>query len=201
MRSIIRRIDSWIRRDSSMPGIAPRDLARTPRRPAARREIGEREQAGAQAVVDVVVVVGDVVGERGDLRLGPGKVSSSSGWRRSYSAIAGGTVGSIAGGPEQRAVVLDDAFQRLPGQVEPVELGVAAFRAGSRCAGSARCVEAAERRHRRVQRLLAGMAERRVAEIVGQRHRLGQILVEAERAGRCVRAICATSSVWVSRVR
>ena len=33
-----------------------------------------------------------------------------------------------------------------------------------------------------VERLLAGMAERRVAEIVRQRQRLGQILVETERA-------------------
>ena len=51
------------------------------------------------------------------------------------------------------------------------------------------------------ERLLAGMAERRVAEIVRQRQRLGEILVEPERAARCVRAICATSRLWVSRVR
>ena len=37
------------------------------------REIVEREQVGAQAVVDVVGVVGDVVGDRGDLRLGAGE--------------------------------------------------------------------------------------------------------------------------------
>src|SRR5205823_603855 len=47
--------------------------------------------------------------------------------------------------------------------------------------------EAAERLHGGVQRLLAGMAERRVAKIVRQRHRLAEILVEpqrtAERAG------------------
>ena len=36
---------------------------------------------------------------------------------------------------------------------------------------------------RRVQRILAGMAERRMAEVVGEAQRLGQILVEAERAG------------------
>ena len=39
---------------------------------AARREIVEREEAGPQAVVDVVGVVGDVVGEGGGLRLGAG---------------------------------------------------------------------------------------------------------------------------------
>ena len=35
----------------------------------------------------------------------------------------------------------------------------------------------------RVQRLLAGMAEGRVAEVVRQRHRLGQILVQPQPAG------------------
>ena len=45
------------------------------------------------------------------------------------------------------------------------------------------CEKPPKRRHLGVERLLAGMAERRVAEIVGQRQRLGEILVEAERAG------------------
>ena len=43
-------------------------------------------------------------------------------------------------------------------------------------------VEAAIVRHRRIERPLAGMAEGRVAEIVGERQRLGQVLVEPERA-------------------
>ena len=66
---------------------------------------------------------------------------------------------------------------------------------------SGRCaIEAAIGPHLGVQRLLAGMAERRVAEIVGERHGFGEILVEAQGAA-IVRAICATSSEWVSRVR
>ena len=35
-------------------------------------EVGEREQLGAQSVVDVVRIVGDVVGDRRDLRFGAG---------------------------------------------------------------------------------------------------------------------------------
>src|SRR4029077_1725795 len=35
-----------------------------------------------------------------------------------------------------------------------------------------------------VERALAGMAERRMAEVVGQRQRLGQIFIDAERAGQ-----------------
>ena len=34
-----------------------------------------------------------------------------------------------------------------------------------------------------LQRILAGMAERRVAEVVGEAQGLGEVLVEAERAG------------------
>ena len=44
-------------------------------------------------------------------------------------------------------------------------------------------VEAAEVGEAGVERPLARMAERRVAEVVRQRQRLGEILVEAERAG------------------
>ena len=36
-------------------------------------DIVEPEQLGAQAVVDIVRVIGDVVGKRGDLRLGAGE--------------------------------------------------------------------------------------------------------------------------------
>ena len=54
-------------------GIAPRDFGEYRADQRHIGEIGDREQPGAQPVVDVVVVVGDVVGERRDLRLGTGK--------------------------------------------------------------------------------------------------------------------------------
>ena len=38
-------------------------------------------------------------------------------------------------------------------------------------------------RERRIERAFAGVTERRMAEVVRQRQRLGQVLVEAERAG------------------
>ena len=43
-------------------------------------------------------------------------------------------------------------------------------------------VEATGARHRTLQRVLAGMAERRVAEVVGEAERLRQVLVQAEGA-------------------
>ena len=41
-------------------------------------------------------------------------------------------------------------------------------------------IKPAMRRHRRLQRILAGMAKRRMADIMGETQRLGQILVEAQ---------------------
>jgi hypothetical protein len=58
-------------------------------------------------------------------------------------------------------------------------------------------VEAAEPGHALVERVLARMAEWGVAEVVGERQRFGEVLVEPESA----RAIWLTSMVWVSRVR
>ncbi len=78
--------------------------------------------------------------------------------------------------------MLDGAFERLPGEVEPVELGIAMLEPGEDAQGLVVVIEAAEGKHDLFQRVLAGMAERGVAEIVRQRQRLGEILVEAEGA-------------------
>ena len=87
----------------------------------------------------------------------------------------------------ERTVVLDHAFQRLPGEVEPVEGGIAALQRGDDAQRLRVVVEAAEGGEALVERALAGMAERRMAEIVRQRQRLGQILVEPQRAGERAR--------------
>ena len=50
-------------------GVERADLGPAPRDQGHGEQFFEAEQAGAQAVVDVVIVVGDVVGDRGDLRL------------------------------------------------------------------------------------------------------------------------------------
>jgi len=80
----------------------------------------------------------------------------------------------------ERAVVLDQPLQRFPGQVQAVECGIAALQRGDDAQRLRIMVEAAERGEAGVERTLAGMAERRMAEIMGQRQRLGEILVETE---------------------
>ena len=79
--------------------------------------------------------------------------------------------------------MLDQSLERLLGQVEAVEIGVAALELGDEAQAVAVVVEAAVRCHAGVERVLAGVAERRVAEIVAERHRLGEFFVEPQRLG------------------
>ena len=86
-------------------------------------------------------------------------------------------------GVEQRPVMLHEPLERVPSQVEAVEGGVAAFEPGHDPERLGVVVEAAVAGEAGIERILARVAERRVAEVVGERHGLGQILVEPERAG------------------
>src|SRR5262245_30260693 len=85
-------------------------------------KLGEGEEAGSVAVVDVVIVVGDVIGERRSLRLDRGE-----GCKLEVlpCAVFADRLGHGAAFKRmltrQRTVVLDQAFERLPGEVEAVE--------------------------------------------------------------------------------
>ena len=146
------------------------------------REIAECKKPGAQSVIEIVGVVGDVVGNRRALGFQRGvalqikvklRVELGDRQRQRFSAA------ERAG---KRTIVLDQPFQRLPAQIETVEFGIAVFQLGDDPERLCVVVEAAEVRHQLVERILAGMAERRVAEIMGKRQRLGQILVDGEGA-------------------
>ncbi len=156
-------------------------------------EIGNREQSRAQPVVGIVIVVGDIVGQRRHLRLGarPG---------RELEIVARHVIGQrrrqLAA---HRAVMFRDPFERLPGEVEPVERGIAPLELGQHAQRLVVVAKAAEPLHHLVQRLFAGMAERRVAEIVGKRQRLGQILVETEAARDAARDLRHFEAVGKSR--
>ena len=68
----------------------------------------------------------------------------------------------------ERAVVLDQPFERLPGEIEAVEGGIAALERGHHPQRLRVVVEAAAGGKAAIERALAGMAERRMAEIVRQ---------------------------------
>jgi iron-sulfur cluster assembly accessory protein len=83
--------------------------------------------------------------------------------------------------------MLDEAFQGLPSQIESIESRVASFELGDNSQRLGVVIEAAVRRHQFVEHILASVAKWRVAKIMGERKRLSEIVVEAERAGKRAR--------------
>ena len=81
----------------------------------------------------------------------------------------------------QRAV-LEDAFARLEGQVQAVEGAVVLFQLVDHAQALQVVLEAAVVLHAFVEHVLADVAERRVAEVVGQRRGFDQVLVQAQAA-------------------
>ena len=101
-----------------------------------------------------------------------------------FQIVAGVVIGQRIG---QRAgdgaVMLGDAFQGFPCQVQPVEISIMAFERGDDAHRLGVVVEPAIGFHQRIERILACMAEGGVAEVMRQRHRLGQFRIQAQRSG------------------
>ncbi len=114
------------------------------------------QDPGPQRVVDVVVDVGDAVDQLDDPPL-----------QRRRPVGAG---------------VVEDAVAHLLGQVQALSVALEHLDHPQRVLVVAEAAAAALAQ-RRVERLLADVAEGRVAEVVAEPDRLGQVLVEAERAG------------------
>ena len=139
--------------------------------------VGDGEEAGAQPVVHVVVVVGDIVRQRRDLGLWAGMGVE-------FQVVPGRIRLDVAGYRIRRewAIVLRHPFQGLPGQVQAVEAVIAVLQGRQDAHGLGVVVEAAVGRHRLIERRLPGVAEGRMPEIVGQRKRLGEVFVHTEDA-------------------
>ena len=137
----------------------------------------QRQQARAHAVVDVVRVVGNGVGQVGQLRLQAGLRAVDEAAR--HAAGLGRVEQSRVG----RRAVFEDAFARLESQVQAVVVRVAVLQLIDHAQALQVVLEAAVRGHAVVERILPGVAEGRVAEVVGQRDGFGQIFVQPQRAG------------------
>ncbi len=127
-----------------------------------------RDHAGAQAVVQVVGGVGQLVGHVGDLGL---QVAAQVGVE-----VAG--VRDIV-----LRLVLDHALAHLPGEVQPGEFRVALFQLGDDAQGLPVVVEAAVIPHQPGQSHLAGVTEGGMSQVMRQADRLDQVLVAAEGTG------------------
>ena len=82
------------------------------------------------------------------------------------------------------AVVLDDALDRLPAEVQPLELRIAVLQLGHDAEALDVVVETAVVGHLHHQLVLARMGEGRMAQVVGQGDGLGQIVVQTQRMGQ-----------------
>ena len=99
---------------------------------------------------------------------------------RSHSALASA---SAQLGSRDRPVVLRQSLERFPAEIQAVEVRIGIFQPRHDADRLRIVIEAAGVGERGVERIFAGMAEWRMAEVVGEAQRLGQILVETERAG------------------
>ena len=144
------------------------------------------EQAGPQPVVEVVRVIGDVIGDRRHLGLAAGVAVEPEApvgvelqdRRRDATRMP---LQRPAVGVHERAIVLDQPLERFPGEIEAVECCIAALEPRHDAQRLGVVVETAIGSHAGIERIFARMTEGRVAEIMRQRQRLGQILVQAQR--------------------
>ena len=145
-------------------------------------EIVQGEQAGLEPVVHIVVVVGDVVGQgRG---LGFRRSEARQPQIMAGAVLRDGAEGRIVQPVLDRPIVLDHPLQRLPAQIQAVEVGVAALQPGQQPKGLDVVVEPAIGRHAGLELVLARVGERRMAEVVGQGDAFGQIVVQSQRLGQ-----------------
>src|ERR1700730_6167239 len=135
-------------------------------------------------------VIGNPVSESRGLCLGGSKIREREILdrvifqdRRGESAF-GTARRNLAIGLQKRAVMFDEPFQCLPSQIQAIEGRVAAFELGDYTQRLGIMIKAAVGRHEFVEHILARVAERRMAKFMRERRRLGEIVVETERAGK-----------------
>ena len=144
----------------------------------------ERQQAGAQPVVDVMRVVGDIVGDRCALCFDAcvAVELEIEQLAEVQDRLRDRAFGGICVAPVSGPLCLTRPSSVSQREVQPVEIGIAPLKPRYDPQRLGIVVEAAPLLHLLVERVLAGVAERRVAEIVHQRHRLGEVLVAAQRS-------------------
>ena len=130
------------------------------------------DEPRAQSVVHVVAVVGDLVGEVGELRLEA---------RMGLAQKALTHLPQLPG--TRRGAVLENPLPAFEGEVEAVETGILLLQPVHHPQRLDVVLEATPLGHAVVEGLLPGVAEGGVPKIVGQGDGLGEILVEPHGTG------------------
>ena len=133
-------------------------------------ELLGRDEVEVEAVVEVVAVVGDLVGEVGDLRFerGAGKLPAIS-LRGRRRVVEFG--------------VLLQTLAHFPREIQAGKARVFLLDEFDDAEALAVVLEAAVVAHQAVQQLLAAVAERRMPEVVGERDGFGEVFIQPQRAG------------------
>ena len=145
-------------------------------------QVLDPEQPRLQAVVHIVIIVGNIVRQGRHLGFGGGIGAEPE-------VVLGavdddGPVGRILQLRRDRAVVLDHPFQRFPGQVQAVEARIAALQPGDDPEGLHVVIKAREVGHAALQLILPRMTEGRMAQVVRQGDGLRQISVQSQGLGK-----------------
>jgi hypothetical protein len=136
-------------------------------------DLRQGEDAGAQPVVEIGGEVGDFVGHVDELRLDGRELVQKE--VRQLRVVRGGVV----------AGVLDNAFAHAEGEVEAAKGDITLLEPRDDAEGVQVVVEAqAECLERVVQSLFSGVAEGRVADVVGQGQGLCQLHIQAQDRGQ-----------------
>ena len=145
-------------------------------------ELSDERNAGEQIVgvdeagLETVVGIGDVVGNLVD------QIDELGLERRAEIEQIFGEVGRIGGGVI--AGMLDDALAHFEGEIEAGEIEIALLEMLDDAQGVTVVLEViAEAAHPFVEAAFAGVAEGRMADVVGEGERFGEIGVEAEGTG------------------
>ena len=76
-----------------------------------------------------------------------------------------------------RSIMLGNPLKRFPGKVQPVKLGIMAFKICDDTNRLSVMIKPPKRRHQCIQSLFARMAKWRMPQIMRQRHRFRQFRV------------------------
>ena len=134
-----------------------------------RLELPQIDQPGTDAVIDIVVVVGDFIRQICDLCFEAGLFAVDE-----PSADVAELPGIL------RGAMLENAFASLEAEIEAVEACIPLFELVDDSERLQIVLEATEVAHAGIERILSGVAERCVAKIVRQADGFDQILVESK---------------------
>ena len=155
--------------------------AHPPGRRAGNRQVAdilEAEHPGPDAILEIMADIGDVIGSAGGLRLRRGLAAQ-------IEMMRGVKLGECKRDRSRhRAIMLGHALQGFECEIQPIVADIAALEPGHDADCLRIVFEPSKRLHFPCQRILAGMSEWRVAQIMRQCDGICQVGIQPELGGQ-----------------